>query len=78
MALKLALVWSETTGVLKEGSCWAVTHQIKNVADLAGVARRRAAYETAMKGTLESVAAWLQKLRRPHFFFFLNALSARW
>jgi hypothetical protein len=29
MAWKLALVWSETTEVLKKGSCWAVTHQTK-------------------------------------------------
>ena len=49
MAWELALVWSETADVLKQESCWAVINQTKTVANCARMARRRKAYETAMK-----------------------------
>jgi len=62
MAWELALVWSETADVLKQETCWAVIHQTNTVANCGRMARRRKAYETAMKVFLGSVAAWLQKL----------------
>jgi len=66
MAWELALVWSETADVLKQESCWAVINQTKTVANCGRMARRRKAYETAMKVFLGFVASCLQKLPRSH------------